>query len=224
MSSRRSNPRAPHSKYSKWNILCVLLISSPIISGCANDKLGADKIDAQDAKGPIPPLKMPPEMQGVKLTPAPKADTKPADPTELNSLDIPLYPGAEASHMGSLGPAVSSSNGITMGEFETKDSMDKVIAFYKTQYPPSEKSSTAHRNRDWVTEKSGEKQTTRITVEDVTQGNGIKTIEISSDNGKTHLSLMRVASGKLEGLTTKPSSPDSVSIPATPSIPPLLPK
>ena len=178
--------------------LCLCVSAMGIVSGCANDKLGADKIEAQDARGPIPPLSKPPEFQARKIV-SPAPDIKQITVAELSELDIPLYPGAQPASSANQDVTANKSYGITLGVFVTSDSIDKVVAFYRTQFPSSGNLSLASSSHaEWLDDKAGEKRTVRIMATDPSKGNGIKTIELSSVKETTQIKLMRVASGKLK--------------------------
>ncbi len=170
-----------------------------LVSGCENDKLGADKIEAQDAKGPIPPLKYPPEFEKIKVEP-PKLDNKHAADVVLTGLDIPLYPGAEPASSTNDAIAANKSYGVTLGVFETKDTIDKVIAFYKSQFPAAGSSSLpTTQHAEWTEDNPGGIRTVHVNVTEPSKGDGLKTIEIAALKDKTQINLMRVASGKLTG-------------------------
>lgn len=184
----------------------ALVTLAGLMTGC--------NIEAHDSLDTHPPGNMP-TAAGTK--PAAKALSKPAPPAPTEAeMGMPIYPNA-TTYMDALGNPIPA---LTTGEskqavLSTPDSMDKVIAFYKSRLTETDASGASQPATPRQTSEKG-KTSTILTGNDAA-GNILMAI-VHEESGKTTIELMHTHAGTMPAsVSGDPKSGSAKPETATPS-------
>ncbi len=158
-----------------------LLASSALLAGCANNpsalnasgKLPADP--AVDRSEVETLTKNKPVKSTVSVSPA-------ANPMPTESeLGVPIYPDAKPYNDSTGVVSPMATEGMKMAILETKDSLDKVVAFYKGEMPQATLTKDVEEGQPLVrlSEPAGK--------------GGLKAVSVTTKEGKTQIIVTNVA-------------------------------
>jgi hypothetical protein len=125
--------------------------------------------------------------------------TTAADKPAASDIGLPIYPYARAYGGGS--PAITPNTaGVQMSLLVTDDAPDRVIAFYQERMPNAERAEDT----------ADGKRVTRFSETHPEEGNGLRSVEISQENGQTHIALINVsATQNADTLFKSPAAADT---------------
>lgn len=181
-------------KRTQWPGYGVAALVALGLFGCNTNELGADKIAEAQVKA-APPT--PNATQASALSTTTTADEK--------TLGLPFYSGAKP--VG--GTALSHSYGIDSALLETPDTPEKVLAFYKEQFPQSSATTDPSKTRlvSWSREKEGKAETIKCSISDPQEGNGLHNIEIKRVGNATQIHLIHMRADKAGNEVFTPETP-----------------
>jgi hypothetical protein len=202
----------------RW-IPALALLGICTLTGCT-DNLGADRIPGAE-KRVVTTAPAKDSLAGIVPKEAMGAEgDKTANPTttETGSPDeiqvgIKFYP--KATIVKSPGGELASSRdyGLITVLLETPDPLEKVISFYKLEYPPSPltQKPTQGLNHIWKRTKRDNVDVVTLQIVDPEAGNELRSAEFRTVEGKTHIELVRVKADKTSKQILTPDTPASGS-------------
>jgi hypothetical protein len=237
MNCPSGNSRLPDSPWrSRLPLFGIGIVLALLTTGCDPDQIGADSIPA--AKG----LSAASAPSGLEASPrvnvsATNAASQPAPnspearQTGERLLGLVFYPEAKALSSPSSERPLAGTDELFMAVLETDDSVEKVVAFYKQNYPPTppvrEAEAAKERRVAWQESKLGNARFVEFSITDPQYGNSLRTGQITAEGGKTRIELMHVPATQAarEIFTTPATLPTPALPPAISSLssPPSLP-
>jgi len=236
-----SLPTTPksHTRLLVLSLLCAVTIAQ--LSGCAPDP-AAEALREQNTAlqrqrdndaltHSTPPLSDNSSSATSGSAGAGSANVAPGSATSLGSnpaddaqndtdLALPVYPKAElVKQQGSSQASVQTANGINIVLMESTAPFDAIVKFYDekmtlTVTDPVHIYRTILRHPSRVDRKQDKFRI--VTLSDTQPGNGMRSVEIREDTGKTYIELMNII-GKQIPNSVAPHSAGATSSGSTPA-------
>lgn len=171
--------------------LSTLMLSALVLAGCSHDESNGVQmpptvttIDPVTGKTAQPVTTPTLDGQPNPTT----ANTLPSPPTEAD-LGLPFYPGASPAKSLGGDKIVSTSNGIISTLLQTRDPLEKVVAFYKEKMTLPD---TSGKRQEPMVKETTQDNVRKVLLSYNAEGQGLRTAEVWADNGETLIQLMQI--------------------------------